>query len=169
MQMAAGRIGIMNLLIALVKYPIHNALRKEITMKWISILLLLIIPAIPCFSEEISSGKTSPQKWQDKMETMKIKTRAARGCSQNGRVIYEYVGDRDIRNPAPHQIGAIRLDDNSRAREVYVGIDIDKKLYFNNDDSDNSLNIGTVDASGDSASRLRKVYINVDMEKRIDF
>ena len=97
-------------------------------------------------------------------DMLKIKHRVKRGFDNNGRVIYRYVDDQTVDQEMPNDIGSVKLNRRSRAREVHIGVDLHHTPDFQ---PGQELSIGNVEANG--CRSVRKVNIIVDMEEPINF
>ncbi len=142
-------------------------------MKSFIVFFVFALLTINCYADS-GQPKDNSDKWgqtgqtQTRYELMRTKARAHREFTNQGRVIYKYVDDSNLEQEEPHHIGNVYLDRNSRAREVYVGIDIGRGVYFNKGTHGNSLEIGSVE-SHQRGGHLKKVNVNVDLDKKVDF
>ncbi len=132
-------------------------------MKTWTVFLFLAFFTMPSHADE---NLWNADEWgRNRFEMQKIQQRMENGFTNRGRVLYKYVDDSNLDEEDPMNIGAIRLNSNSSVREVYVGVDIDQKLRF--DESGKNLNIGTVDAYNNH--QLQRTDIRVDLAQPVDF
>ena len=134
----------------------------------ISIIALLSVIIAAAADNSVEAGDqdnyTPFQSNNTHYQNMRIKHRAQMGYDNNGRSIYKYISDKDISKGNP-DIGQYDVPQGSSVREVYLGVDLRKRVKIVNHNNDAPLKIGTIT----NCKQLKKARINVRVTSPIKY
>jgi len=98
-------------------------------------------------------------------QIMKIKHRANREFTNNGRVSYQYATDLYHNEIEPGDVGTLVIDKGSKIQNVYNAVELFERHHFQHNDNE-PLNIGTVT---DKSGNLKHVETYIKVVKPITY
>ena len=143
-------------------WNVHKIFKREIVMKGKALIIFLLICGTCWTSAASAQWHSSNTHYQ----AMHIRQMAKRNFTNKGTVKYVYTDKAGFSADGTRTVGSVNLDDNSRAREVNIAVDLSKTNLRPNYHAHRKLSVGSVTGA---TRHLKKVNVVIHGNRKLKY